>query len=157
MFDSIAAARVRFAQFFIALILLAPAAQAQWKKIASFPEPAEELLGAAATGKMNDFAGFIPFWHPKGLVYEYDPASDKWTKKKSMALPSHHVAFTEYKGKIYSFGGFVYPQSGPASWVPIDKRLGNIPETDGPEAALSADARQAWFGSEPPRSAIRST
>src|SRR4029077_11970492 len=84
-------------------------AQAKWEKLAPFPEPAEEILGAAAGGKMYVFAGFIPFWKPKGLVYEYDPATDHWTKKKPMALPSHHVAFTEYHGKIYAFGGFVYP------------------------------------------------
>jgi N-acetylneuraminic acid mutarotase len=37
-----------------------------------------------------------------------------------MALPSHHVAFCEHDGKIYTFGGFVYPDSGPAAWVPIN-------------------------------------
>ena len=54
------------------------------------------------------------------MVYEYDPATDKWTKKKPMALASHHVAFTEYHGKIYAFGGFVPPESGPPGWVPIN-------------------------------------
>ena len=58
-------------------------AQAKWQKLAPFPEPAEEILGAAAGGKMYVFAGLIPFWKPKGLVYEYDPATDHWTKKKS--------------------------------------------------------------------------
>jgi len=53
-------------------------------------------------------------------VYEYDPAQNAWTKKKPMALPSHHVAFCEHDGKIYAFGGFVYPDSGPAAWVPIN-------------------------------------
>ena len=95
-------------------------AQAKWEKLAPFPEPSEEILGAAAGGKMYVFAGLIPFWKPKGLVYEYDPSSNHWTKKKPMALPSHHVAFTEYHGKIYAFGGFVYPTSGPAAWVPIN-------------------------------------
>src|SRR5579863_5430853 len=75
-------------------------AQVKWEKLAPFPEPAEEILGAAAGGKMYVFAGLVPFWKPKGLVYEYDPATDHWTKKNPMALPSHHVAFTEYHGKI---------------------------------------------------------
>src|SRR5579864_718020 len=98
------------------LLAATPAARAQakWARLAPFPEPAEEILGAAAGGKMYVFAGFIPFWKPKGLVYEYDPATDHWTKRKPMALPSHHIAFTEYHGKIYAFGGFVYPPSGPA-------------------------------------------
>ena len=95
-------------------------AQGKWTKLAAFPEPAEELLGASAGGKMYVFCGLAPGWKPIGMVYEYDPAGDKWTKKKPMPLASHHVSFTEYKGKIYAFGGFVLPQSGPAAWVPID-------------------------------------
>jgi len=111
----------------------APSALAQepkWEKLAPFPEPAEEILGAAAGGKMYVFAGFIPVWKPKGLVYEYDPATDHWTKKQPMALPSHHVAFTEYHGKIYSFGGFVYPTSGPPAWVPINNAWEYDPAAD---------------------------
>src|SRR5215472_5765872 len=115
-----------------ASVLIPPAANAQlkWEKVAPFPEPAEEILGAAANGKMYVFAGLIPVWKPKGLVYEYDPATDHWTKKKPMALPSHHVAFTEYHGKIYAFGGFVYPPSGPPAWVPIDNSWEYDPAND---------------------------
>src|SRR5947209_11325024 len=83
-------------------------AQAKWVRLAPFPEPAEEILGAAAGGKMYVFAGLAPVWKPMGMVYEYDPASNQWTKKKPMALASHHVAFTEYHGRIYAFGGFVF-------------------------------------------------
>lgn len=92
----------------------------KWIKLAPFPEPGEELLGAAAGGKLYVFAGLAPGWKPRGLVYEFDPATDRWTKKKPMALPSHHVAFTTLNGKIYAFGGFVPPPSGPPAWVPID-------------------------------------
>jgi len=105
-------------------------AQGKWTKLAPFPEPAEELLGAAAGGKMYVFFGLAPGWKPIGMVYEYDPASDKWAKKKPMPLLSHHVAFTEYRGKIYAFGGFVYPSSGPAAWVPIDNAWEYDPATD---------------------------
>src|SRR6267378_2556052 len=83
-------------------------AQGKWTKLAPFPEPSEELLGASAGGKLYVFAGLAPGWKPKALVYEYDSAADKWAKKKPMALPSHHVAFAEHKGKIYAFGGFVH-------------------------------------------------
>src|SRR5258708_40071395 len=65
-------------------------AQAKWEKLAPFPEPAEEILGAAAGGKMYVFSGFIAIWKPEGLVLEYDPANNKWTKKRPMALPSPH-------------------------------------------------------------------
>jgi N-acetylneuraminic acid mutarotase len=105
-------------------------AQGKWTKLAAFPEPAEELLGASANGKMYVFCGLAPGWKPIGMVYEYDPAGDKWTKKKPMPLASHHVSFTEYKGKIYAFGGFVLPQSGPAAWVPIDNAWEYDPATD---------------------------
>jgi len=118
----------------VACIALAAAslahAQGKWVKLAPFPEPGEELLGASANGKMYVFCGLAPGWIPQGLVYEYDPASDKWTKKKPMALASHHVSFTEYKGKIYAFGGFVPPQSGPAAWVPIDNAWEYDPAAD---------------------------
>src|SRR5258706_5021403 len=105
-------------------------AQGKWTKLAAFPEPAEELLVASAKGKMYVFCGLAPGWQPIGMVYEYDPASDKWAKKKPMPLASHHVSFTEYKGKIYAFGGFVLPQSGPAAWVPIDNAWEYDPATD---------------------------
>jgi N-acetylneuraminic acid mutarotase len=105
-------------------------AQGKWVKLAPFPEPSEELIGASANGKMYVFCGLAPGWKPQAMVYEYDPAADKWTKKKPMALPSHHVSFTEYKGKIYAFGGFVLPQSGPPAWVPIDNAWEYDPATD---------------------------
>jgi N-acetylneuraminic acid mutarotase len=126
--------RLRFVRFAFVLLLIAPSAYSQtqlkWTKIAPFPEPSEEILGATAGGKMYVFAGLAPLWKPKGLVYEYDPAEDKWTKKKPMALPSHHIAFTEYLGKIYAFGGFVLPQTGPAAWVPINNAWEYDPQAD---------------------------
>jgi N-acetylneuraminic acid mutarotase len=126
------AATIQFVFVMLGLLFATPPAHAQgkWEKLAPFPEPAEEILGAAAGGKMYVFAGLAPVWKPMGLVYEYDPATDHWTKKKPMALPSHHLAFTEYHGKIYGFGGFVYPQSGPPAWVPINNAWEYDPATD---------------------------
>lgn len=105
-------------------------AQGRWVKLAPFPEPAEEVLGAAAGGKLYVFAGLAPGWKPKGMVYEYDPATDKWSKKKPMALSSHHVAIAEHNGKIYAFGGFVLPETGPAGWQPIDNAFEYDPAAD---------------------------
>ena len=122
---------VRGTIFCLSLFLPAVAfAQGKWVKLAPFPEPAEELLGAAAGGKMYVFCGLAPGWKPTGYVYEYDPATDKWAKKKPMPLLSHHVSFTEYNGKIYAFGGFRYPDSGPAAWVPIDNAWEYDPAAD---------------------------
>ena len=70
------------------MILLGSAvaqAQGRWVKGAPFPEPSEEVYGIAANGKLYVFGGIAPVFRSKGLVYEYDPATDKWTKKKPMA------------------------------------------------------------------------
>src|SRR5579864_5673167 len=105
-------------------------AQGSWVKLAPFPEPAEEISGATVGGKMYVFAGLAPVWKPIGMVYEYDPASNQWAKKHTMALPSHHVAFTNYHDKIYAFGGFVLPPSGPPAWVPINNAWEYDPVAD---------------------------
>src|SRR5471032_616236 len=105
-------------------------AQGKWVKLAPFPEPAEELLGASAGGKLYAFCGLAPAWEPIGMVYGYDPATDKWTKKNDMPLLSHHVAFTEMRGKIYAFGGFVPPVAGPPAWVPINNAWEYDPAAD---------------------------
>jgi hypothetical protein len=62
----------------LALLLVAtvglglPGAQApgKWTKLAPFPEPAEELYGVAAGGKLYVFGGLARGWKPRGLVYE---------------------------------------------------------------------------------------
>ncbi|HLK32272.1 MAG TPA: kelch repeat-containing protein [Terriglobales bacterium] len=125
-------ASAQFAQLTLALTLLTPVAYAQtkWSKLALFPEPAEEISGIVAAGKLYVFAGLAPVWKPMGMVYEYDPGTDKWTRKKPMALPSHHVAFATYRGKIYAFGGFVLPHSGPPAWVPINNAWQYDPQND---------------------------
>ena len=125
-------ADVQFVTLIVAVILATPTAYAQgkWVRLAPFPQLAEEISGAAAAGKMYVFAGLAPVWKPLGMVYEYDPASNAWTKKKPMALPSHHVASTEYHGKIYVFGGFVLPESGSPGWVPINNAWEYDPTAD---------------------------
>ena len=140
----ISAGQLRFVLALIACLAMTPAAhaQAKWVRLAPFPEPAEEILGAAAGGKMYVFAGLAPVWKPMGMVYEYDPAGNQWTKKKPMALPSHHVAFTEYHGKIYAFGGFVFPQSGPPAWVPINNAWEYDPATDNWKALASLPTKR---------------
>ena len=117
-------------------------AAGKWVKLAPFPEPAEELFGVAAGGKMYVMGGLAPGWKPRGLVYEYDPAADKWTKKKPMALFSHHVAVTELNGKIYAFGGFVPPQSGPPAWIPIDNAWEYDPAADSWKALASMPTKR---------------
>src|SRR5262245_1276754 len=83
-----------------AIILLASAAaltQTRWMKAAPFPEPDEELYGISASGKMYVIGGFGG-GRGRGINYEYDPATDKWTMKKPMARVAHHEALAEYRG-----------------------------------------------------------
>jgi N-acetylneuraminic acid mutarotase len=108
----------------------APSPAAPWVTLAPFPDPSEEVLGAAAGGKLYVFCGLAPGWKPKALVYEYDPASNAWTQKKPMQLPSHHVAFAVLNGKIYAFGGFTLPDSGPPAWRPLDNAWDYDPAAD---------------------------
>ena len=96
----------------------------KWGTAAVFPEPSEELYGIAAGGKFYVFGGQQLGWKSLGMVYEYDPAADRWTKKKDMPLPAHHAALAEHNGKIYVVGGFTVPSGAekgdPPGWEPID-------------------------------------
>ena len=89
------------------VLMFTPGAQGQgrWVRLAPFPEPNEELYGVAAGGKMYVIGALGG--PSKAVVEEYDPATDKWTKKKPMPLAVHHQAMAEYRGKIYVFGGYV--------------------------------------------------
>ncbi len=104
-------------------------AQARWVKLAPFPEPCPELIGAAANGKVYVFGGLLGT-DVKGLVYEYDPVANKWTKRKRMPLPAHHVAAAEYKGKIYLFGGATQTEPGGGLWVPLNNSWEYDPVAD---------------------------
>ena len=104
-----------------------------WQKAAPFPEAEEELYGSAANGKMYVEGGFGMGGRPVGMMWEYDPATDKWTKKKNTPVPAHHSAVAEYHGKLYLFGGFVYyavPNQGFGGWQPIDSTWEYDPATD---------------------------
>src|SRR5713226_837899 len=104
-------------------------AQGQWVKLAPFPDPCPELLGASANGKVYVFGGLLGN-NVKGLVYEYDPAANRWTKKKNMPLPAHHVLVASYRGKIYIFGGGGALVRGGPNWVPLDNAWEYDPAAD---------------------------
>jgi N-acetylneuraminic acid mutarotase len=108
----------------------AQAPQGPWLTLAPFPVPSEEVLGMATSTKMYVFAGLAPAWKPKALVYEYDPAANTWAQKKPMPLPSHHIAYAMLNDKIYGFGGFKSPESGPPAWDPIDNSWEYDPAAD---------------------------
>ena len=94
--------------------------QGKWVRLAPFPQATGELLGVAINGKLCAAQGLLPGFKPAGLVYEYDPAGDAWTQKKPMPHPVHHAAVTVANGKMYLFGGFDLPLSGPPGWNPVN-------------------------------------
>ena len=111
----------------IASLVFCTAALAQmpinpWKKAAPFPQPDEELYGAAVNGKMYVMGGWDE-GKAAGLNYEYDPATDKWTQKRGMPRSAHHAAIATANGKLYVIGGFVPPKDTQiptgGAWEPI--------------------------------------
>ena len=99
--------------------------QGHGSKAAGFPQPEEELYGIAAGGKMYVLGGYGGGAKPGpvGMNWQYDPATDKWTKMKDMPLPVHHSALAEYHGKVYMFGGYILntdPSRPGGGWEPVD-------------------------------------
>jgi N-acetylneuraminic acid mutarotase len=122
--------RLCLAALLAASFLVSAVYAQKWSRLAPFPEPAEEVWGADAGGKLYVFGGLAPGWKPIAMLYEYDPGGDVWTKKKNMPLASHHVAAAELNGKIYMFGGFKYPDLGKPGWQPIDNAWEYDPAMD---------------------------
>lgn len=104
------------------------AQQLQWKFAAPLPMPIGELYGASVGGKMYVLGGLVG-GSPTGYNWEYDPAADKWTARKAMPRPAHHIMIAPYQNKIYVFGGFVRPQAAPG-WQPINSSWAYDPATD---------------------------
>ena len=139
-----------------------PARTGPWAQFAPFPVPSEELLGAATGDKLYVFAGLAPGFRPRSLVYEYDPATDRWTERRPMPTALHHVAFVAHGGKIYGFGGFTYPTAGPPGWVPSDaaweydpvadswRALAALPTARGAAAAIVVSGRIFVIGGAAP-------
>jgi N-acetylneuraminic acid mutarotase len=90
----------------------AQSGQLRWTKAAPFPHPEEELYGTVVNGKWYVLGGFGIGGNAPGLVFEYDPATDRWTQKKDMPVHVHHQAQTDYNGKLYVFGGCLKGISG---------------------------------------------
>lgn len=122
------------AALFLSFLYAGVAPAQQWARLAAFPEPSEELYGITAGGKLYVFGGQQQGWKSLGMVYEYDPATDKWTRKKPMPLPTHHTALAELNGKIYVMGGFVEPRAeqkgNPPGWEPVDNAWEYDPQND---------------------------
>jgi N-acetylneuraminic acid mutarotase len=122
----------RLAAVLMCCMPVAPAsAQAPvWATAAPIPQGAEEVYGIASGGKLYVFGGLAPGWKPIGMVMEYDPAANTWTRKKDMPAYQHHVALTELNGRIFLFGGYRLPDSGTATWIPMNTAWEYDPKAD---------------------------
>jgi len=109
--------------------------QGRWIRLAPLSEANEEWDSAVVNGKLYLFGGNPVAvggkqGAPPGLVFEYDPAADRWTKKKNMPQPAHHNAVVGYNGKIYVFGGAVQRKPGGPTQYPIDNSWEYDPAAD---------------------------
>jgi N-acetylneuraminic acid mutarotase len=130
----------------LAQVPAGPTAVNPWVTLAPFPEGSEEVLGATAGGKLYVLCGLGLGFKPLGLVYEFDPATNAWTKKKPMALPAHHVAFATMNDKIYAFGGFNLPASGPPAWNALDNAWEYDPAADSWKALAPMPTKRGAAG-----------
>ena len=64
------------------------------------------LSACTVNGKIYVFGGENPAWQVLAMVEEYNPATDKWTKKSDMPTPRARLAVCVIKGKIYAIGGW---------------------------------------------------
>lgn len=102
----------------------------EWKSAAPILKGAEEVYGIAAGGKLYVFGGLGLDWKAMGMVMEYDPETDRWTRKGNMPRYLHHVALAEVGGRIYMFGGFTLPEKRKEKWVPINQTWVYDPQAD---------------------------
>jgi N-acetylneuraminic acid mutarotase len=135
-----------------------PSHAQKWASAAPVPQGAEEVYGIASGGKLYVFGGLALAWKPIGMVMEYDPATDRWTRKRDMPAYHHHFALAESNGRIYMFGGFRLPDSGRPTWIPVDnaweydpkadawKALAPVPAARGSANALVVDGRIHLIG-----------
>ena len=126
---------VAMAAVAMAAVAVSAQVQGRWVRLAPIPQANEEYDSAVANGKLYLMGG-NPVGvggkqgAPPGLVFEYDPAADRWTKKNNMPQPAHHNALVGYNGKVYVFGGGVQRQPGGPTQFPIDNAWEYDPATD---------------------------
>jgi len=107
-----------------------------WKTHTPFPEPTWELEGVECNNKIYLIGGISNAWGaksgwiPNRMVYEFNPATDQWTRKVNVPDVMHHMAVTEYNGDLYCFGGYRTPNTGPDDWLPVANAMKYSPTKD---------------------------
>jgi N-acetylneuraminic acid mutarotase len=108
------------------------AQQNVWTKKTPLPEKAGEFSFATVNNKIYLLGGSPSGENqpPPGIVQEYDPATDRWSSRKKMPVPAHHLAAVGFGGKIYVFGGALQPQVGGPNQVPANNAWEYDPSAD---------------------------
>jgi len=89
-----------------------------WEKKADMPTARYALSSSVVNGKIYTIGGSlvpdIANWiFPKGTVIEeYDPVTNKWTKKTDMPTARGNLSTCAVNGKIYAMGGVSEKESG---------------------------------------------
>ena len=84
-------------------------AEPQWKMAAPIPQSIGEIEAVTVAGQLYVLSGLDNrpgVAAPTGYNWAYDAAADKWTARKSMPVPAHHIMAASANNKIYVFGGF---------------------------------------------------
>ena len=105
-------ARVLFSLFLLSNLFFTSAANAQgrWLKLAPFPEPAEELLGASADGKLYITGGE---YQEPGMTATFrsleacDPAANAWQTLQPMPVSRHGLAGAVVGNRLHMVSGDV--------------------------------------------------
>ncbi|HJU16332.1 MAG TPA: kelch repeat-containing protein [Stellaceae bacterium] len=107
-------------------------AQPQWKFAEPLPRTIGEIYGTTIAGKVYVLGGLDNrpgVSAPTGYNWEYDPLTNKWTARKAMPRPAHHIMIAPWQNKIYVFGGFVRPKTQ-AAWQPVSNAWVYDPASD---------------------------
>ena len=129
---SLIAATILAAPLILATSAAAQYPEGHWQNFAPYPQPTQEVGGAVVNGKLYILGGYGAN-APGGLagwLNEYDPAADKWTKKKDIPMPVHHEAITGFRDKFYTFGGGVKISPTSDNWYPTNRVWEYTPATD---------------------------
>jgi N-acetylneuraminic acid mutarotase len=81
----------------------------EWVKKADMPTGRWGFSASAVNGKIYAIGGRIGtggMGDPMSTVEEYDPVTDKWTKKADMPTPRLDLSTAVVNGRIYALGGW---------------------------------------------------
>ncbi len=95
-----------------------------WTRKADMPTARELLATSAVNGKIYAIGGWISIRDVSistvSTIEEYDPATDRWTKKADMPTARDSLSSSAANGRIYAIGG----------WMPGDVAVATMEQYD---------------------------